>query len=152
MKKRFQMIPPGLQKEIIIRIAASAVSVLVLVVAAVLYREFYICISFLLFAAVFAIAGITLFIRSCQGRYVALEGICRQIERTSMRRRPKAIYLSADPHMVKVYIRQRLKNLKEGDGVIVYVSDTMPVYQQEGCEVLNGYLAMEIRKGAEVHE
>ncbi len=54
--------------------------------------------------------------------------------------------------MVKIYLRHRLKNIAEGDGIVVYVADNMPVYQQDGCEVLNGYLAVEIRKGVNMHE
>lgn len=152
MKKEFQKLPPALQKQILIRFGAGVLSLVLFIIAAVAYREFYVCVSFLLFGIVFGIAGAMLLIRTFQGRFVAVEGICNQVERTSIRRRPKAIYFPVDPHIVKVCLRHRLKNIAEGDGVIVYVADNMPVYQQDGCEVLNGYLAVEIRKGVNMHE
>lgn len=57
MKEKFQKLPPALQKQILIRFGASVLSLLLLIIVALLYRDLYLCISFLLFGAVFGVAG-----------------------------------------------------------------------------------------------
>lgn len=148
MKEKFQKLPPALQKQILLRFGASILSLLLLIVVALLYRDLYLCISFLLFGAVFGVAGGLLLFRSFDGRYVLVEGICQQIEQTAIRKKPKSVYFTMEPHVVKVRLRHRLKEVAIGDHISVFVSDNMPVYQENGCKVLNGYIAMEIRKGS----
>ena len=77
MKEKFQKLPPALQKQILIRFGASVLSLLLLIIVALLYRDLYLCISFLLFGAVFGVAGGLLLFRSFAGRYVLVEGTVR---------------------------------------------------------------------------
>lgn len=152
MKEQFQKLPPALQKQILIRFGAGILSLLLLIVVALLYRDPYLCISFLLFGIVFGVAGAMLLLRSLTGKYVLVEGTCQQVEQTAIRKKPKTVYFSMEPHMIKVRLRHRQKGIAVGDHIAVYVAENMPVYQEEGCEVLNGYLAMEIRKGSGNHD
>lgn len=152
MKEKFQKLPAALQKQILIRFGASILSFLLLIIVALLYRDPYLCISFLLFGAVFGVAGGRLLFRSFDGRYVLIEGVCQQVEQTAIRKKTKSIYFKMEPYVVKVRLRHRLKEITVGDHIAVFVSDNMPVYQENGCEVLNGYIAMEIRKGSGSHD
>ncbi len=148
MKEQFQKLPTALQKQILIRLGAGMLSLLLLIIVALLYRDPYLCISFLLFGAVFGGAGVHLLLRSIAGKYVLVEGVCQQVEQTSIRKRAKNVYFTMAPHVVKVRLRHRVKEIAAGDYIMVYVSENMPVYQENGCAVLNGYIAMETRKGS----
>ena len=92
------------------------------------------------------------FRRSVCGAYVVLSGACQRIEQTAIRRRTKVIYFTVSPHTVRVNLKRWVKDLAEGDGIVLYVADNTPVYEKDGCQVLNGYLALEIRKGSDGDE
>ena len=100
----------------------------------------------------FIISGLLLFRRSVCGAYVVLSGACQRIEQTAIRRRTKVIYFTVSPHTVRVNLKRWVKDLAEGDGIVLYVADNTPVYEKDGCQVLNGYLALEIRKGSDGDE
>ena len=102
--------------------------------------------------AVFGVAGGLLLFRSFAGRYVLVEGVCQQIEQTAIRKKTKSIYFTTEPYVVKVRLRHRLKEIAVGDHIAVFVSDNMPVYQENGCQILNGYIAIEIKKGSGIHD
>lgn len=111
------------------------------------FREFVLCLPFLLLAFVSGSAGAALLIRVLQGGFVRLEGICTQVERAGIRRRPKALVFSAAEHTVKIYLQSRLEAVP-GDRITAYLADNdnMPVYQRDRYEVVNGYLAIDIIK------
>ena len=97
-------------------------------------------------------AGGLLLFRSFAGRYVLVEGVCQQVEQTAIRKKTKSIYFTTEPYVVKVRLRHRLKEIAVGDHIAVFVSDNMPVYQENGCQILNGYIAIEIKKGSGIHD
>lgn len=149
MKEKFKSLPEALQKQIIIRFGACALSLLLLLVVLAMYRDLYLCLSFILFSLFFGVSGALLLLRAVDGKYVVIEGECSKVERTVLRKRPKTIYFKAEPHTVKLQTRQRLKNISAGDTVVLYVSENMSVYEDEGCQILSAYLAMDVKKGAE---
>ena len=153
MKEKFQKLPPALQKQILIRFGASVLSLLLLIVVALLYRDLYLCISFFaIWGCFLELPGGLLLFRSFAGRYVLVEGVCQQIEQTAIRKKTKSIYFTTEPYVVKVRLRHRLKEIAVGDHIAVFVSDNMPVYQENGCQILNGYIAIEIKKGSGIHD
>ena len=97
---------------------------------------------------------------SCRGtsafsvfcRKICVEGVCQQVEQTAIRKKTKSIYFTTEPYVVKVRLRHRLKEIAVGDHIAVFVSDNMPVYQENGCQILNGYIAIEIKKGSGIHD
>lgn len=143
MRKDFQKLPPPLQKQVLFRFAAAALSLIPAALAALRFRDTVLCAPFLLFSLVAAAAGFALLTRSLRGGFVRVEGICTQIERTGIRRRPKVLLLSAGEHTVKIYLRGKPKNIAAGSRTVVYLADNQPVYQQDGYEIVNGYLAIE---------
>ena len=75
-----------------------------------------------------------------------------KVEQTAIRKKTKSIYFTTEPYVVKVRLRHRLKEIAVGDHIAVFVSDNMPVYQENGCQILNGYIAIEIKKGSGIHD
>ena len=149
MKEKFNSIPEALQKQIIIRVGASGLSLLLVVVVIAMYRDVYLSLAFVLFFLFFGASGVFMFWNAAKGRYIAIEGECTEVERTTLRKRPKVIYFTAEPHNVKLHVRQRLRNIAVGDRRVVYASENTPVYQNEGCQILSGYLALTVKKGNE---
>ena len=92
----------------------------------------------------------TLFFRCVSGRYVVVEGVCTDIDKTVIRRRIKAIYIRNDQFSIKLVNAKRIRNLSVGDTVTVYVADNSAVYDVDGMKVICYYLAM--TKGELTHE
>ena len=78
---------------------------------------------------------------------VVIRGHCTGLEKTPMRRRIKTLYLWSDPHTVKIQLAGKLRNVDEGDIITVYTATGTPVYENEGCQQLSTYLAIDILKG-----
>ena len=78
---------------------------------------------------------------------MSVSGICENIEFTGIRRRVKSITLKLEENTIKVSARHKIKKLKVGDTVIVYLSAKAPVYPQDDGYVVFNYYAMEVRNG-----
>jgi hypothetical protein len=50
--------------------------------------------------------------------------------------------------LLTISVKERMRRLKVGDTVIVYLSKKTPVYTRDGGYWINSYYAIEIRKGA----
>ena len=149
MRDKFKELPEVLQRQVIYRVAAGGLSMLLCLIVLILHHSFYLCLSFVFFAVVFCCSGLFLFLRVVSGKYVSIEGRCSRIDKSFLRKRTNTIFFEADPHKIKLHLRQNLKNISTGDDIVVYVLDNTSVYQEEGYEVLGGYIAIERKKGRE---
>lgn len=147
MREKFEKIPPPLQKQIIIRCGAALVSLLLMVVSLLLEGNLYLSLSVLLFFAFYGFSALQLLYRAVTDQIVVIRGRCTGLEKTPIRRRIKTIYLWSDPHTVKIQLAGRLRNVDEGDIITVYTATGTPVYENEGCQQLSTYLAIDILKG-----
>ena len=106
MKNKFRQFPQVLQKQILIRLTAGIISLLMLVII-LLYRGgielMFPCIGF---SSVFFISALHLFARCDEKNYVVIKGTCTEIEKTGLRRKVKDIYVK-DPSR-KVRKREQL--------------------------------------------
>lgn len=147
MKARFLSLPGALQAEILRRAAACTASLALFVLALMVYSDLWLCLSFAAFAAVFA-AMTALLLRRCpSGQYVAVSGVCLSVERTGLRRRVKSLTVSAPPHTVKCLPRGKLSGIAVGDTVTLYIAANAPVYERDGCLLVDGCMAIEFTKG-----
>ena len=149
MKEKFAAIPEPLRRQILIRAAIGIVS-LILLFASLLYGgDWRFAIPCVLLAAFFLWNGAVLFWRSADGRYVVLEGVCTEIERSALRRRVKAIRLQEKRFPVLILSqRQRIRNLAVGDTLTVYVSEKAMVYEMDGCRIVSSYIALSRKEAA----
>ena len=90
MKEKFNSIPEALQKQIIIRVGASGLSLLLVVVVIAMYRDVYLSLAFVLFFLFFGASGVFMFWNAAKGRYIAIEGECTEVERTTLRKGRKS--------------------------------------------------------------
>ena len=149
MRDKFLGLPSALQKPILQRIGFGVLCLILFLILAIRFQDLYLCISFLLIGLCLVVSGILLFLRILAGRFVLLEGTCQKIEKTFLRRHPKAVYFTTKTQTIKVLLRHRPKGLRVGDTIALYVADHTPVYRGDGLDLLNGYLTMTIQKGAD---
>lgn len=149
MKDKFRQFPQVLQKQILIRLTAGIVSLLMLVII-LLYRGgielMFPCIGF---SSIFFISALQLYTRCYEKNYVVIKGTCTEIEKTGLRRKVKDIYVKEDQFTVRI-VRpsMKLRSLNVGDRITIYLADNAPVYEMDGCKVICNTLAVEKEYGS----
>lgn len=150
MKEQFKYIPKPLQKQILIRIAGAILGLFLFILVLIFYKDWRFWIPCVILSVMCLASAGTLFYRCVFGKYVVVEGVCTDIDKTLIRRRIKAIYIRNDNFSIKIVNAKRIKNLSIGDIVTVYVADNSAVYDVDGMKVICYYLAM--TKGERTHE
>lgn len=145
MKERFKALPEVLQWQIISRFAGATGFLLLFTVIMIFYRNVYLWLPSLVFMALLIVNGVFLLYNSLNGNYVSVSGVCENIEVTGLRKRVKSITLKLEENSLKISVRHKIKKLKLGDTVIVYLSVKAPVYTQDNEYVVFNYYAMEVR-------
>lgn len=147
MKDKFKNLPEALQWQILSRFAGGVGFLLLFIVIVIFYRNVYLLLPSLFFMTLLIVSGAVLLYNSIKGNYVNVAGICENIEVTGIRRRVKKITIKLEENSLTISVRHRIKKLKVGDTVIVYLSVKTPVYPTaNGYDTFN-YYAMEIRNG-----
>ena len=145
MKERFKALPEALKWQIISRFAGGIGFLLLFIVIVIFYRSVYLWLPSLFFMSLLIVSGIILMYNSIAGNYVSVSGVCEHIEVVGIRRRVKSITLKLEENSLKISVRHKIKKLKLGDTVIVYLSVKAPVYPQDDDYVVFNYYAMEVR-------
>lgn len=147
MKEKFKSLPEALQWQILSRFAGGVGFLLLFVVIMIFYRNMYLWLPSLFFMVLLIVSGSILLYNSIKGNYVSVAGVCENIEVTGIRRRVKRITLKLEENSLTISVRHRIKKLKIGDTVIVYLSVKTPVYPTANGYDAFSYYAMEIRNG-----
>lgn len=145
MKERFKALPEALKWQIISRFAGGIGFLLLFIVIVIFCRSVYLWLPSLFFMSLLIVSGIILMYNSIAGNYVSVSGVCEHIEVVGIRRRVKSITLKLEENSLKISVRHKIKKLKLGDTVIVYLSVKAPVYPQDDGYIVFNYYAMEVR-------
>ncbi len=143
MKEKLKNLPPLLRKQALLRFAGAGACFCLLMVVIIGSRQLMLCLPFFIMGAFSAGSGALIVWRTNQGKIVILEGVCRQVDTTLFRRRPKAVVVKCGEHSVKVYLRYRIGNLCPGDILRVYMADSSMIYEKDDMFVLSEYIALE---------
>ena len=146
MRERFKQLPEALQKQVLTRFGIGVLFLLLFLIIVFCFRDLYLSLPCLLFAGFLIASGGCLFYNGLMGKYVRIQGICNQVETTGIRKRIRYIYITMEQSIVKLPVRQRMKNLAVGDTIIIYLSDREPVYEQDNGYLVCSYFALERRK------
>ena len=141
MRQNLRLLPPALQRQLLIRVGFILLSLVLGVVSLVLFST-TIALPFLLCAALLAFSAFRLYRIGARGQYLILRGTVLKVEYTPLRRQPKSVLLEADGKALQVVLRNRHVAVQEGDTVTLYISDTTPLYEWQGIHRLYAYLAM----------
>ena len=150
MKERFKQLPEAMQKQIIIRFAVALFFIMLFFITVFSSGDVYLYLPCLLFTVFFIINALSLLYNSIIANYVSVKGTCIMIDATAIRKRVKSFTIECEEDSSKlltVSIRHRIKRLAVGDTVIIYLSEKTPVFSNDGGYMINGYYALEIRKG-----
>lgn len=150
MKKAFLEIPRPLQKQILLRLLGAVLGLFLLILFLIVYKDWRFWTPCVILTVMCLASAGTLFFRCVLGKYVVVEGICTDIDKSLIRKRVKAIYIHNDQFSIKIVNAKRIRNLSIGDTVTVYVADNSAVYDVDGIKVICYYLAM--TKGERTHE
>lgn len=150
MKKVFLEIPRPLQKQILLRLLGAVLGLFLLILFLIVYKDWRFWTPCVILTVMCLASAGTLFFRCVLGKYVVVEGICTDIDKSLIRKRVKAIYIRNDQFSIKIVNAKRIRNLSIGDTVTVYVADNSAVYDVDGVKVICYYLAM--TKGERTHE
>lgn len=147
MREKFKALPEVLRLQIlswfVVGVGFLALSIVILI----FYRSVYLWLPSLVFMVLLIVNGLFLLYNSINGNFVSVAGVCEHIEVTGIRKRVKSITLRLEESSLKVSVRQRIRKMKLGDTVIVYLSVKTPVYPQDDGYVVFNYYAMEVRNG-----
>lgn len=152
MKEKLYSLPRPLQKQVLIRLAAGAIFIFLMIVVLICSRDLYFALPCALLSGYLLINGGRVFYHGYRGDYVRIQGICEEIESVGIRKRIKSIRIAFDGYSVKIPVRQRMKRLAVGDTVIVYLSEKAPVYEQDGGYMICSYDTLETEKGCNQNE
>ena len=139
----------AIQKQVIIRYGAAVVSLILLVISLPMAEDLYLPLSLALIFAFFLFSASQLLYLALSSHLIEISGECVRLERTTIRRRLKALYLQVGTHVVRLQLTGKQRDAEPGDLVTVYTSDSVPVYENEGYQQLGGYLAINIQRGRE---
>ena len=142
MKEKYKQIPQPLRKQILLRCAGAGLALAMLLFVLVYSRDWRFFIPCVV-AAVLCIASAALLFNRCvRGKYVVITGICTEIERTSIRKRIKALHLQTEEHHVRLVGVRGLRSLSVGETLSLFVADNTPVYSVEGSNVICNYITL----------
>ena len=142
MMKSFKTFPYPLQKQILMRLIGTLLGLFCVLVILISHGQWKMIFPGLVISLSFFISASNLFFRCEEKGYIVIQGICRGFERSTVRKRVKAIYLEADSKMIKVLHLNKGRPIKEGDHLTLYVADTASVYELDGEFIICNVLAI----------
>lgn len=146
MRGEFKRLPKVLKKNILCKIGLG-LSFLIGFVFMCIFMEYLI---FALVPAAFAMFllmdGIDMMFRCISGEYVEVQGICKEVHRTAVRRRTRLIIIETKRGTLRLPIRIKRQSIKVGDSVTVYIPDHASVYDHKGDMVVCEFYGVEIIK------
>lgn len=142
MKEKFMQIPQALRKQIWLRCGGAGMGVVMLLIVLIYSTDWRFMVPCVVAVVLCLASAALLYFRCVEGGYVAITGVCTEIERTGIRKRIKAIYLQSEEHTVRVVGIKPIRNLAVGDTLTLYVADNTAVYNMDGCNVICSHIAL----------
>ena len=142
MKEKFMRIPAPLRRQILLRCAGAGLGAAMFLIVLIFSTDWRFMVPCTAASVLCLASAALLFDRCVRGKYVVITGNCTEIERTSIRKRIKAIYLQTEEHQIKLVGVRPVRNLIVGDTLNLFVADNTPVYNTDGCNVICAYIAL----------
>lgn len=141
MKKNLQSIPVPLQHQLLIQMSLAVLCAVLAVVVWIIFSGItavpFFCGTLLLAISVFRLYHI-----ASTETYLALKGTVLKVERTPFRQKARALMLEVEGKALRVMLRNRHLTIQSGDRILLYISDTAPLYEWRGVHQLHSYLTL----------
>lgn len=144
--RKWEVVPRAIKRQVLFRSGIGIVLLFLFFLILGCWRDIYLGMSCLLFSIVLLGSGGILYCQGAEGKYICIQGICRLVETTGVRKRVKRIVVTLDQNTLKIPVWQGMIRPVVGDMVLIYLSERTPVYGQDGDYTIASYYAMEIIK------
>ena len=135
-------IPVPLQQQILLQSGLALLSLIAGLGISWACKDLGSGVPLIIAAVLLGCTAVRLYWIALNGRYIVLRGTILYVERTFLRRRPKALLLEVEGSALRIVLRNRLRRLSEGSVVDLYISDTTPLYVWGGVRQISSYLAI----------
>lgn len=146
MREKFRQIPGALQRQILQRFTFGGIAFFLFLIVLFSFWDIYFSLSCLLLAGFMIASGSWLLYNCCKGSYITVRGKCTELETRGFRKKAKAFYMAVEENRVKIPIRRRMKQLRTGDTVTVYLSPKAPIYEKDSVLLVCDYHAIDIQR------
>lgn len=142
MRNKLREYPSPIQNQILFRIGLCVLSLVAGAGMLALLGRIALVLPFALGAVLLAGSAAHLCQIAAMRRYLVLKGTVLKVERTALRRRPRALLLEVDGKALRVVLHSRHHAPADGAAVALYIPDTAPLYEWRGLHQLSTYLAL----------
>ena len=142
LRELFFSLPGPLQRLLAFRLLAALISSILLVACLVFTPGIRLALPPLICMVYSLFAGSVLFSDWASGNCICLQGTCSAIEKTLLRRRMAAIYVSLENRIIMLRPSFPVPSVQVGNTVAIYLSRHFPVYERDGVQVISRYYAL----------
>ena len=146
MRDIFDKMPPAISRQVFLRIGTAIVAFILFVSVTVIFNNIYLSTPCIILFAIMIVNTLSLIYNCVKGNYIAIEGLCSDVEVSKIRKKTKAFELKVDEYTLYFPINKRIGKVNTGDTVIIYLSDKTLLYEQDGKYVVYEYYAIEVKE------
>lgn len=145
--KRIKALPHPIQKQVFIRLLFGIGVAAVSVILSLAYLD-YTFLPAILISIALAVLGLRIVQKYERDEFIVIQGTCKKIDTTLMKKRPKSIIMSAqlpDGDDVLLKIKTRRKHgIWEGCNVELCMDKKATLFEQENLYVVGGFLYIQL--------
>ncbi len=142
MKEKFLQLPVPLRKQILLRLAGTAISLAMLLLILIYGGTWQFWLPCALAAVLCLGSAAFLFDQCVSGKYICIHAVCTDMDRTTIRHRIKALYLQSEKYRIRLVGIRPIRNLKVGDSVELFISENTEVYEADRYKVICSYITL----------
>lgn len=150
--KQLKILPEPITRQILLRFGGAAILLILSVILGIAYNEFSFTLSAMLISIVLIAMGFHIMYKAGKDEYLVIKGTCRQIEKTSVRKRIKSIIICADPSstvddrevLMRLQLRKKRTAIWEGCRIEIYLDKQATLYERDGLHVVDRFLSLRI--------
>ena len=152
LREQFFALPEPLRRVLVFRLLSSLVSAILCLICCFFAPGIQLAIPPLIFMVYSLFTGSVLFSDWASGNCICLQGTCSAIEKTLLRRRTAAIYVSLEDRIMMIRPTFPVPSVQVGDTVAIYLSRHFPVYERDEVQVIPRYYALSVTPDLSVVE
>ena len=145
MKEKFQQLPSVLQKQLITRMTFGTIILILTMVILFFTWDLFLFLPSMLLSVYIITNSCILLFRYIKENYITVQGVCFEIETKGIRKRIKSFYMTSEKKTLRIPIWQRIRHLRTGDTVIIYLSEKAPIYECDSIFTICSYYALHIQ-------
>lgn len=143
-KEFFYCVPPILKRQIILRLCSGAVLIICTCLIWHWWNSFYFVLPLLITAAIAVVSGTYLYYLSVSEKYIAVMGICTEVEYTPIRKLCKTAVIQTEVGAIRLILNRKRVKIKVGSEVRVFLSASEPIYEENGEYIVFSVLGLEL--------